>query len=265
MRVSALPPTGAWPHGGRIPPRTGLVTTDRRRAQAPPLAVRHAHERHARRGVTDGDQAWRCEPGPAAAPAGGVPAAARPDRAAGGGPRGRVVQAGPRTAAHPDGQVPGLASGARGQAQGPHGRGGTDRHGRQRPGSRLRRGGRARWTSDPAPVPTRTPQGAPGAPPAGPGAPPLAGGWARGRRRAGGVDPPQPRCGAWWPAGWATRGRQRRRGARRRASGSDAAWASRRQRCDARWEGLQHSSPRVTREAAAAAARAAPTPGPRPR
>ncbi|MDP9144612.1 MAG: hypothetical protein M3N43_07925 [Actinomycetota bacterium] len=247
------------------PHLTCLVTADRLRAQAPPLAVRHAHDRHDLLGVQDGDPAVLCEQVQAAAPAGGVTDAARPDRAAGVVPRWRLVHDGPRHESNPAVQVHGRASWEIGQATGQPCRGVTDRRVSQRHVSRLLRGGRARGTIAHEPFTTRHNQGDHVEHHDGHGAPPLAGGVALVMRLACLGDQTQPRGGAWLQAVWATLGRKRRLRERMRAWCDADALASRRQLCAARLSGVKPSSPLVTMDASASAAIASTTTWPRTR
>jgi hypothetical protein len=103
-----------------------IVTADRLSATAPPREVLHDHDLHARLGVKEGDQALLCEQVQAAEPAGGVPYAARQDRAAGVVHRCRLVNDVPRKESNPAVQGQVIAYGARGQAKVQHFSGVTD-------------------------------------------------------------------------------------------------------------------------------------------
>jgi len=231
------------------PPRKGIGTAARRRAQAPPMETRQAHGLHERLGGTAGAHRLWFQPVPAAEHAGRVPYAARQDRAAGLGPRLRFGKDVPRHASHAAGRGNVSESWERRAAKVPHGSGVPDCRGSTRQGSHLLRGGRARGKSATEPCHTLPHQGSPLAHNEGPGEPPRSGVLAMRLRLAFWGDQAQPLWGAWCRAVGRKLGSQRRRWARMRAWCEADALTSRRQLVAALWDGFQKSRPIVTRDA----------------
>jgi len=124
------------------------LTADALRAPAPHSETLHAYGGPSMLGVKNGEQASWFQPGQAAAQAGRVTSYARPDRAAGVGPRLHLVHDVPRHAAHAAGRVHVIASGERGPDKGQPCRWVPDLRVSQRHVYRLMRGGRARWKSE---------------------------------------------------------------------------------------------------------------------
>ena len=215
------------------PPLTCIVTADRWRSPAPPLEPLPADGLHAMLGGKDGEHAVLCQPVHAAAHAGRGGHAARHARLAGLLQRVRVGNAVPLTASHADGRGTVIEDWERGEDMVQHCSGVTDVRVRNRHIVRRRRGGRARGKRAQATCQTRHKPGDTCEHPDGHGAQHRAAVVATLRMGACGVDQRPPRCGAVCRAVWATRGRPRLRGARRRAVCSTDRRQSMRAVCEA--------------------------------
>jgi len=231
------------------PPLQGRVTADRLSSHAPPRDTWPDPARPALLGVKEGAPAVLCQQVEAAEPAGRVSHDARHHRAAGLGPRWRVVHDGPRTASHADGQGHGIASWESGEDNVPPWSGVTDWRVNQRHVFHRRRGGRARWKLDHATCPTLPNHGDPCEQHSGHGLPQRSVMCALRMRLAFVVDQVPPRCGALCQAVGAKLGRTRLRWERLSAWCDDEARESMRPRLEALWYGVQKPPPIVMADA----------------
>jgi hypothetical protein len=225
------------------PPLKGIVTADRLRAHAPPIATLPNHALPALLGVKEGDQGLGFQHVQEAEPAGRVTYDERHDRAAGGSHRCRFVNARPLNAANVDVRVHGIAYGEMGDGKGQHCSGVTALRVSPRHVLHLMRGGRARWTMAHATFHTLQNPGSHFEHNDGHGEQPLSVVLAMGMRRAFLVDQPQPLGWVVCRAVWTTLGSQRLLWERMRALCDAYALQAMRQRLATRLYGLQKLQP----------------------
>jgi hypothetical protein len=237
------------------PHLTCLVTDDRLSAKAPPIEALQAHGRRDLRGVKDGDQAWLCEPVPAADHAGRVTFAERHDRAAGVVHRGRCVHDRPLKASHPDVRINCIESWEMGATKVQPLSWVTDWRVSTRHVYHLMRGGRARWKIANDTFNTLNNQGDHCEHHDGHGTQHLSVVWAMGMRLACWVDQTPQLCGALLQAVGAKLGSTRLLWERMRAWCYDDALVSMRPRLEALVSGVKTSPPILASDSSSSGSR----------
>jgi hypothetical protein len=230
------------------PPRKFIVTDDSLRSTAPPRETLYAHALHDLLGGKEGEHALLFQQVQAAADAGRVPADARHDRAAGGTPRFRFVNAVPRNASNVDVRVNCIAYWELGAAKGQHCSWVTDWRVSTRTVDALRRGSRARWKIEKATFNPLKNQGDHVEHKYGHGTQNLSVLFAMLRRLAFLVDQTQQLCWALFQAVWAKRGSKRLLWERLRSLFSTYRLDSMRELFEALVYGFEQSRPLLTRD-----------------
>src|SRR5262245_25315476 len=191
------------------PPLQGIMTEDALSSHAPHMETLHDSGCPYILGVHNGDHAYVCTQGQAAAEAGRIPDDKRHERAAGLVPRFRVVNDMPRNGSRADVRVHCIAYGEMGQDQGQPCSGVTDLRVKKRHVYKLMRGGRARWKRETETFNTLQNQGDNVEHHDGHGEKKLSVVCALLRLLAFLVDQTQPRCCALFQAVWAKLGSKR--------------------------------------------------------